>query len=246
MQHRRRRSLLRRIALFLLKWSSIAVILSVVWVCLYIYVNPSFTLLMAKRKIDALSNPTIDDKAIYKKWQPYANISPNLILAVIASEDQNFPFHDGFDFKAIDRAIEHNKVQTGKKKPRIKGASTISQQTAKNVFLWENRSWLRKGLETYFTVLIEAFWTKERILEVYLNVAEMGDKVFGAEAAAKIYFHKSASQLNAEEAAMIAVCLPNPRVYSPTKPIKYLTERKKWTLRQMNRMGGKQFLKQIK
>ena len=242
----RSHALLRRVAWFLLKWTGIAVLLSIVWVWLYIFINPPTTPLIIKRKLAALNDPSITNKTIYQQWQPYEKLSPQLILAVIATEDQNFPFHNGFDFKAINQAIEHNKTQSTKKKPRIKGASTISQQTAKNVFLWESRSWLRKGLETYFTTLIETFWTKQRIIEVYLNIAETGNQIFGAEAAAKIYFQKNAQQLNAEQAALIAACLPNPRLYSPIKPNKYISERKKWTIKQMNRMGGIAFLSVIK
>ena len=241
----RRRSLPRRIALLLFKWCCIALILSVVWVWLYAFINPPTTLLIIKRKVAALRNPSISDKAIYQQWRPYAQLSPQLVLAVIAAEDQTFPFHNGFDFKAIEEAIAHNKTQVGKKKMRIKGASTISQQTAKNVFLWEGRDWVRKGLETYFTLLIETFWSKERILEVYLNVAETGDRVFGAEAAAKIYFRKTAQQLNADEAALIAACLPSPRLYSPVKPIKYVNDRKKWIMRQAKAMGGTAFLSAV-
>jgi len=137
------------------------------------------------------------------------NISPQARLAVIASEDQLFPDHNGFDWKSIKKAIEYNKRKPG----RIRGGSTISQQVAKNVFLWQGRSWIRKGLEAYFTFMIELVWGKKRILEVYLNVIEMGNGIFGIEAAAQTYFNKPAKQLNKQEAAMIAACLPNPKRY---------------------------------
>lgn len=138
----------------------------------------------------------------------------NLKLAVIASEDQLFPDHGGFDWKSIEKAQEYNKRKPG----RVRGASTISQQTAKNVFLWQGRSWLRKGLEVYFTKMIEWTWGKERILDVYLNVIEMGPGVYGAEAAAQHYFHKPAAQLTRRECALIAACLPNPKRFQPGNP----------------------------
>lgn len=240
-----RRSILNRLIWFIFKWTSIAVIASILWVWIYVHINPPITPIMAKRMIDArLNNETPNQ--ITRQWIPYKGISQQMILAVLASEDQNFPFHNGFDFEAINKAIAHNKTQSNASKPRIKGASTISQQTAKNVFLWEQRTWLRKGLETYFTVLIEALWSKQRIMEVYLNVAETGNMVFGIEAAANKYFKKSAIAITAEEAALLAACLPNPRIYNPTKPTKYITDRKKWTMRQTSRMGGKRFLELIK
>lgn len=168
-------------------------------------------------------------------------ISPNAGLAVIASEDQLFADHNGFDWKSIQKAIEKNQ----KKKNRIVGASTISQQTAKNVFLWQGRSWLRKGLETYFTFMIEWIWSKERILEVYLNVAEMGKGIFGIEAAARHYFNKPASQLTRTESAMIASALPNPVKY-PVKPLsRFVAVRYPWVLLQMNNLQGDAEIKKI-
>lgn len=156
-------------------------------------------------------------------------------LAVIASEDQLFPDHNGFDIKGIERALAFNKKKKGKK---IRGASTISQQVAKNVFLWQGRSWFRKGLEVYFTFMIELVWSKERILEVYLNEAEMGKGIFGIEAASKKYFKKSASSLTRTEAAMIAASLPNPVRYT-VKPVStYVSRKYPWVLRQMNNLDG--------
>ena len=156
-------------------------------------------------------------------------------LAVIASEDQLFPDHNGFDIKGIERALAFNKKKKGKK---IRGASTISQQVAKNVFLWQGRSWFRKGLEVYFTFMIELVWSKERILEVYLNEAEMGKGIFGIEAAAKKYFKKPASRLTRTEAAMIAASLPNPVRYT-VKPVStYVSRKYPWVLRQMNNLDG--------
>jgi monofunctional biosynthetic peptidoglycan transglycosylase len=161
-------------------------------------------------------------------------MSPHAALAVMASEDQAFPDHSGFDWKSIEKAMKYNKKKPG----RVRGASTLSQQVAKNVFLWQGRSWLRKGLEVYFTFMIETLYSKRRILELYLNVAEMGKGVFGIEAASQKYFGKPASQLTRIEAAQIAACLPNPKVYT-VKPIsRQVAGRYPWILRQMNNLQG--------
>jgi len=169
------------------------------------------------------------------------NISPNAGLAVMASEDQLFPDHNGFDIKSIKKALSYNKRKPG----RVRGASTISQQVAKNVFLWQGRSWFRKGLEVYFTFMIELCWSKQRILEVYLNEAEMGKGVFGIQAASKKYFKKPASRLTRTEAAMIAASLPNPVRYT-VKPIsRYVSRRYPWVLRQMNNLDGDPDIKAI-
>ena len=157
------------------------------------------------------------------------HISPYAKLAVIASEDQLFPDHNGFDWKTIKKAMEYNK----RKPARIHGASTISQQVAKNVFLWQGKSFIRKGLEAYFTFMIETVWGKKRILEVYLNVAEMGEGIFGIEKAAQIYFNKSASQLTRQEAAMIAACLPNPKKLKVKPASSYIMSRSRVIQRQM-------------
>jgi len=156
-------------------------------------------------------------------------------LAVVASEDQLFPDHNGFDIKGIERALAFNKKKKGKK---IRGASTISQQVAKNVFLWQGRSWFRKGLEVYFTFMIELVWSKQRILEVYLNEAEMGKGIFGIEAAAKKYFKKPAKRLTRTEAAMIAASLPNPVRYTVKPASTYVSRKYPWVLRQMNNLDG--------
>ncbi|MEJ6792340.1 MAG: monofunctional biosynthetic peptidoglycan transglycosylase [Lacinutrix sp.] len=171
-------------------------------------------------------------KILQHDWQPLENISKNLQLAVICSEDQNFLKHNGFDIKAIEKAYQDNK-----KGKRIKGASSISQQTAKNLFLWPQRSWLRKGFETYFTFLIELTWSKERIMEVYLNSIEMGDGIYGAEAAAKYWFKKPASKLSKLEASAIAAILPSPRKYKANPVTNYIAGRKKWITNQMNFFG---------
>jgi monofunctional glycosyltransferase len=161
----------------------------------------------------------------------YNEMSSNIKLAVMASEDQLFPLHNGFDWKSIEKAMKNNSKT---KVRRIKGGSTISQQVAKNVFLWQDRTWVRKGLEVYFTFMIELIWGKERILEMYLNVAEMGKGVFGVEAAAQNYFKKPAKKLSGRESAMIAACLPSPKKYKVNPPSPYITKRYPWVMGQMN------------
>lgn len=161
-------------------------------------------------------------------------ISAYAKLAVIASEDQLFPDHSGFDWKSIKKAQAYNKRKPG----RVHGASTISQQVAKNVFLWQGRSWFRKGLETYFTFMIELVWGKKRILEVYLNVIEMGKGIYGIEAASRAYFNKPAGSLSKQEAAMIAACLPNPKAYTVKPVCAYVNRRWPWIARQMDNLQG--------
>jgi len=198
--------------------------ISLLWVVSYRFFNPPTTALIQSRERE------YGTEAL-QVWVDYDQISDNLKLAVICGEDQRFKDHSGFDFKAIEKAIQHN-IKSDKKR----GASTISQQTAKNVFLWESRSWIRKGLEVWFTVLIELVWGKERILEIYLNEAEMGKGIFGIEAASRKYFQKSASKLTRAEAAMIASSLPNPKRYT-VKPIStYVARKYPWVIRQMNNL----------
>lgn len=172
-------------------------------------------------------------KRDYVSWE---EISDNMKLAVMSSEDQLFPVHNGFDWKSIEKVIEQSNSKKKSKKP-IRGASTISQQVAKNVFLWNGRSWIRKGLEVYFTFMIELVWGKERILEVYLNVAEMGKGVFGVEAAARKNFNKSAAKLTRNEAAQIAACLPNPKKYTIKPMSSAIRRRAPWIEIQMANLG---------
>ena len=183
-----------------------------------VYITP----LMITRSIE-------NDDEMQHKWVPIEEISENMALAVVSSEDNLFMSHSGFDFDQIQKAIEE-----AEKTGRQRGASTISQQTAKNVFLWNGRSWVRKGLEAYFTVLIELIWSKERIMEVYLNSIEMGPGIYGAEAVAQAHFGKSASKLTRREAALIAATLPNPLKYSSKNPSKYIRKRQ----RQITRLMG--------
>lgn len=169
-----------------------------------------------------------DYHRLKRDYVSYDEMGKNIKMAVIASEDQNFFNHWGFDFGAIKKAVKYNAKST-----KIKGASTITQQTAKNIFLWKGRSWVRKGLESVYTLGIELFWNKEIILERYLNVIEMGQGVFGIEAASKYYFHKSAKDLTKSEAAWIAAVLPLPQRYDPKHPSPYLNRKHAWILRQM-------------
>lgn len=194
-------------------------------VLLYKFVNPPVTMLMVIR----IGEQVMDGQkaVVKKKWVPIEKISTSLPLAVVASEDNRFTEHHGFDFEAIQKAQDYNVKKKGK---RIRGASTISQQTAKNVFLWPQRSWIRKGLEVYFTFLIELTWSKKRILEVYLNVIETGNGIYGAEAASRIYYGKPASALRPSEDAMLAAILPNPRKWNPLRPTSYLLSRQQWIL----------------
>ncbi len=200
---------------------------SIVFTLLYRFIPPPATPLMMSRVIESISERKTP--AINKHWVSLDNISPFLVLAVITSEDNNFESHYGIDIKAIEKAQKLN--ARGKK---IRGASTISQQTAKNAFLWQSRTYVRKGLELYFTGLIELFWGKKRIMEVYLNIIEMGDGIYGAEAASQKYFHKSAKNLTRAEAAAIAAVLPNPRRWHPDKPTPYISKKIGWILRNMN------------
>ena len=204
--------------------------LSILSVIIFKWVPVPITPLMMTRAID--NKMEGKDMILSHDWEPIENISPNLQKAVIASEDGNFLKHNGFDFKAMQKAFKNN--QKGK---RLKGGSTISQQTAKNVFLWQGRSYIRKGLEAYFTVLIELIWGKERIMEVYLNSIEMGNGVYGAESAARHWYRKSAVDLTKKEAAGIAAILPNPRKYKATNSSSYIQRRKDKIVRVMNQIG---------
>lgn len=205
--------------------------ISIVLVVLFKWIPVPITPLMVTRAIEN----KLDGKEAYLNhdWEPLENISPNLQKAVIAAEDGYFLKHHGFDFKAMQKAFQSN--QKGRK---LKGGSTISQQTAKNVFLWQGRSYVRKGLEAYFTVLIELIWGKERIMEVYLNSIEMGEGIYGAEAASQHWYKKEAIYLSAREAAGIAAILPNPRKYKATNSSSYINRRKDKILRVMRQTGN--------
>lgn len=226
---KKRGRLIRRILLWIILAFFGSTFLAVL---LYAFVNPPVTPLMVIRYLTPLSES--QSYRLKKEWVPLEKISPNLQLAVVASEDNKFTEHWGFDFEAIEKAQKFNERKQGKK---IRGASTISQQTAKNVFLWPQRSWLRKGLEVYFTALIELVWSKQRIMEVYLNVIETGKGIYGAEAAARVYYGKSAARLTRGEAAMLAAVLPNPARWNPARPTAYLINRQEWILWNMGNIG---------
>jgi monofunctional glycosyltransferase len=223
------KKLVKNFSRFLLKIILLLLIITTSWVLLYRYVNPPITPLMVIRYLESSGK----SRRILKAWKDYDSISENMALAVVASEDQKFFEHHGFDFNAMRGAAINNISDD-----RIKGASTITQQVAKNVFLWPERSWLRKGAEAYFTVLIETFWSKKRILEVYLNVVEMGSGIYGAEMASRIYFGKPASKLTKDEAALLAAILPSPRRMSPVNPSSYVNKRRQWISEQMDNIGN--------
>lgn len=176
----------------------------------------------------------LSGEGLKRDYINYDEMSPNIKLAVMASEDQVFPDHNGFDFKSIKKAMAYNEKKPG----RIRGASTISQQVAKNVFLWQGRSWIRKGFEVYFTFMIEKIWGKQRILEMYLNVSEMGKGIYGVEAASRAYFKKPAKSLSRYEAALIASALPNPVKYTVKPLSRYVSARAGWVMRQMGNLDG--------
>ncbi|WP_041770484.1 monofunctional biosynthetic peptidoglycan transglycosylase [Metapseudomonas resinovorans] len=228
-------STIRRRLFKLLLWFAAA---SVVLVILFRWVPPPGSMLMVERKIESwFSGEPIDLK---RDWVPWEKLPTDLKVAVIAAEDQKFAEHWGFDVPAIRKALTHNE-----RGGSIRGASTLSQQVAKNLFLWSGRNWLRKGLEVWFTGLIELFWPKQRILEVYLNSVEWGNGVFGAEAAAQRHFGVPAARLSRQQAALLAAVLPNPRKWSPARPTSYVANRAAWIRRQMNQLGGGEYLQKL-
>lgn len=227
----KRRRWLRRILLALV----VLALLPLGPVLFHRFVDPTHTAFMwlARSELRAAGR----DGRVLRNWMPLEQISPNLRLAVIASEDQKFLDHAGFDLEAIQKAMAYNQKLRNQKASRIKGASTISQQVAKNLYLWPSRSLLRKGLEAYVTLLIEAVWPKRRILEVYLNVAQFDADLFGAEAAAQRFFRKPAARLTQAEAALLAAVLPNPKRYKAAAPSNYLRRRQRYIQGQMDELG---------
>lgn len=214
-------------------------LLSIAWVLLYRWVAPPATLHMLKRRAEAAAAGKEKPQIRYS-FVALEEMSDQLPLAVVASEDQRFPVHNGFDVDAILDAFQRNR-----KGGNIRGGSTISQQVAKNVFLWHGRSYFRKAVEAYFTMLIEVLWGKERILEVYLNIAEMGDGVFGVEAASQRYFSKPAKDIGRQQSAMLAAVLPNPIKYSAQRPSAYVLRRRGRIVRAMRSLGGISYLKDL-
>jgi monofunctional glycosyltransferase len=230
---------LRRLLGWLLAVLLVCLIITGLPVLLMRWVHPGTSAIMLQAQVAAWHSGHRGYRTEYE-WVSLEQISPHVALAVIASEDQQFPFHAGFDFNSIREAVrasEHGK--------RLRGASTISQQVAKNLFLWNGHSFVRKGLEAWFTVLIEALWPKERILEVYLNIAQFGDGIYGVQAAAHHFWHKNARSLTSAEAATLAAVLPNPLLMHADRPSKYVVQRREWILTQMRALGGEQYLRAI-
>ncbi len=226
-------------------WAVRAVLAVVgVWaagIVIFAFLPVPFSAVMVERQLGAWLSGDFGYVA-HQDWVPMDEISPYMALAVIAAEDQKFPQHWGFDLGAIESVIDGG----DKGDKPVRGASTISQQTSKNLFLWDGRSWVRKGLEAGLTLGTEVAWTKRRILTVYLNIVEFGPGVFGVEEAARRYFHKPASRLTASEAALLAAVLPNPHRFSAKAPSGYVLRRQQWILRQMRQLGGEGYLKQNK
>jgi monofunctional biosynthetic peptidoglycan transglycosylase len=233
-----KKSLFKRIAIATGKVLLWCFAFSIIWVLAYRFINPPITFLMVQRNWERKAEGK--PGKIELRWVRFEDISNNMKRAAVSAEDQLFLTHRGFDLKAIEKAYQSN-TKKGKKTKRIKGGSTISQQTAKNVFLWPGRSYIRKGFEAYFTVLIELLWSKQRILEVYLNVIEMGDGIYGAEAAAQAYYGHSCKKMTRSEAALLAACFPNPLRWNPNKATNYIQHRKYLILRNMRRLGPLDF-----
>ena len=231
----RLRRVLRALGLALAAWAGITVLAVVAMR----WIDPPITAFMIESRVAAL----FDDRSGYEfrhEWRDWDRISRNAALAVVAAEDQQFPRHHGFDFKQIDKALADR--ERGR---RVRGASTISQQVAKNLFLWPGQSWFRKGLEAGITVLIETFWSKRRILEVYLNVAEFGRGAYGVQAASQRFFRKDASRLTKAEAALLAAVLPAPSRFKADAPSRYLRQRQAWIQRQMAALGGTAYIARL-
>lgn len=229
----------RRWGRWLLALPFLLLLATVLQVAALRFVDPWFSTFMAIRQFQAWGQGDWGFRVAYD-WRDLDEISSNVPVALVAAEDQRFAEHYGFDLKAIEKARENN--ARGRK---VRGASTISQQTAKNLFLWSGRSWVRKGVEAWYTVLIETLWPKRRIIEVYANIAEFGDGVYGAQAAARTYFRKDASRLGAAEAARMAAVLPNPKRYSVARPGPYVQRRSKAIQRQMGYIGGNDYLESL-
>lgn len=218
----------------------ILLVMAVFWgggIALFSFLPVPFSAVMVERQLSHWLGGDFSYVA-HSDWVSMDEISPWMGLAVIAAEDQKFPEHWGFDVGAIEKALAHNE----RNESRIRGASTLSQQTAKNLFLWDGRSWVRKGFEAGLTLGIETVWSKKRILTVYLNIAEFGEGVFGVEAASQRYFNKPASRLTAAEAALLAAVLPNPIRFKASAPSGYVRSRQAWILRQMRQLGGEGFM----
>jgi monofunctional biosynthetic peptidoglycan transglycosylase len=216
-------------------------LLSIALVVLLRFIDPWTSAVIVNERVASWFDGKPGALRVQRKWRDFERISPQLALAVIASEDQRFPDHNGFDFKQIQKAMDE-----AERGGRSRGASTITQQVAKNLFLWNGRSYVRKGLEAWFALLIETIWPKQRILEIYLNIAEFGRGVYGAEAAAQAYFRKPARNLGRAEAARLAAVLPSPRRYSAVNPGPYVQRRQYQIEAQMAALGGTAYLARLK
>ncbi|MFH2220242.1 MAG: monofunctional biosynthetic peptidoglycan transglycosylase [Pseudomonadota bacterium] len=216
-----------------------AVVLSAALVLCLRWIPPPTSAFMQQRKLERYFSKK-KQPAVHYRWAGRKSISPHMLLAVIAAEDQKFPHHLGFDFESILDAMKKNN-----KRGQLRGASTITQQVAKNLFLWSGRSYVRKGLEAYFTILLELLWPKIRILEVYVNIAEFGDGTYGVYAAAEAFLKKKPSQLSRREASLLAAVLPNPRRLSVNNPSPYVRERGRWIEGQMEQLGGIWYLRSL-
>ena len=231
------KTLINKINILAIKILLVFFTFSLIQVLLLKWIDPLTSSVMFQRELNLFSS---NEKPISYEWYNYDDISKEIVLAVIASEDQNFPAHFGFDFDQIGKALEEKD-----KRGRLRGASTITQQVAKNLFLWEGKSFIRKGFEAYYTILIEFFWSKKRIIEIYINIAEMGENIFGVGAASKIFYHKIPKKLIQGESALIAAVLPNPKRYSVRNPSVYVRKRQFWILEQMRLLGGVSYIKNL-
>ncbi len=229
---------LYRIFKRLLKFAIIFFVSTVLIVFAMRWINPVTSSIMVQRQIASLFKG--DFELVNYRWVDYDDVSKYMPIAIVAAEDQNFPNHFGFDFKQIEKAMKQNK-----KGKRIRGASTITQQVAKNLFLWEGKSFIRKGIEAYFTILIELLWDKKRILEVHMNIAEFGKNIFGVGIASLAYYKLPPGKLSMSQAALLAAVLPNPLRYSVLKPSGYVRGRQNWIISQINSLGGSDYLKDI-
>jgi monofunctional biosynthetic peptidoglycan transglycosylase len=231
------KTLFNKIKILAIKLLLVFFMFSLLQVVLLKWFDPPTSSVMFQREFNLFSSKKMP---ISYQWYDYDEISKKFALAVIASEDQNFPVHFGFDFDQISKAFKEKN-----KRGKLRGASTITQQVAKNLYLWEGKSFIRKGFEAYYTTLIEFFWSKRRIIEIYINIAEMGDNIFGVGMASKIYLKKNPAKLTEQESALIAAVLPNPKRFSVKNPSFYVKERQAWILEQMRLLGGVSYIKNL-
>lgn len=235
----RRPSRPRRWLRWLLALPFLFALASLLQVAVLRFIDPPFSAFMLARQFEAWGQGQAGFRVAYD-WRDLDRISANLPVAMVAAEDQNFATHSGFDFKAIEKARVNNA-----KGRKLRGASTVSQQVAKNLFLWQGGGWVRKGIEAWYTLLIELMWPKTRILEMYANIAEFGDGIYGAQAAARSYWRKDASRLSLAESARLAAVLPSPRRYSVARPGPYVQRRANWIQRQVRQIGGPAYLETL-